>query len=331
MKVLVTGGAGYIGSHAVLALQESGFSPVVVDNLSTGSESAVPVGVSLEIGDIGNARFLERTITNHDIGAVMHFAASCVVPDSVERPLEYYRNNSANSMVLVDACVRLGVRYFIFSSTAAVYGIPEQLPVDEEAVLRPINPYGWSKLHTEQLLKDVHAAHGLQYAILRYFNVAGADPKGRAGQRGRKNTHLVKVACETSLQKRPTLSIFGSDFPTADGTGVRDYVHVSDLAQAHVLALSHLLSSGGSCVLNCGYGRGYSVREVIAAVERAAGKSLSVIVEPRRPGDPAALVARSDRIRRLLGWKPNFDSIDDIVQSALDWEERLAREACAST
>jgi UDP-glucose 4-epimerase len=331
MKVLVTGGAGYIGSHAVLALQETGFSPIVIDNLSTGTESAVPPGVSLEIGDIGDVRFLERTIAHHEVEAVMHFAASCVVPDSVERPLEYYRNNAANSVGLIDACVRLRVRYFIFSSTAAVYGVPKQLPVDEDATLRPINPYGWSKMMTEQVLQDVHAAQDLRYLILRYFNVAGADPQGRAGQRGRRNTYLVKVACETVLQKRPTLSIFGNDFPTADGTGVRDYVHVSDLATAHVLALTYLVSGGESCVLNCGYGRGYSVREVIDAVERAAGKSLPVLVEPRRPGDPAALVARSDRIRRLLGWTPKFDSIDGIVRSALDWEERLARDPPTST
>jgi UDP-glucose 4-epimerase len=282
--------------------------------------------VTLEVGDIGDLRFLERTITIHEVEAVMHFAASCIVPESVEKPLAYYRNNAVNSVGLIDACIKLGVRYFIFSSTAAVYGAPERLPVDEEATRLPINPYGWSKMMTEQVLQDAHAAHDLRYIILRYFNVAGADPQARAGQRGRTNTHLIKVASEVALRKRPSLSIFGNDYPTRDGTGVRDYVHVSDLAAAHALALTHLVSGGESRVLNCGYGHGYSVREVIRAVERATGESLPVTVVERRPGDPAALVANSDRIRRLLGWTPKFDSIDVIVRSALDWERRLASD-----
>jgi UDP-glucose 4-epimerase len=324
MKVLVTGGAGYIGSHAILALQETAHVPVVVDNLSTGTAAAVPAGVPLEIGDVADTEFVSRVISSHDIGAVMHFAASCVVPDSVEKPLSYYWNNSAASIRLVDACVKLGVRYFIFSSTAAVYGIPEHLPVDEESPCVPINPYGWSKLMVERVVQDAHRAHDLQYVILRYFNVAGADVRGRAGQRGRNNTHLIKVACETALGKRPSLRIFGSDFPTPDGTGVRDYVHVSDLADAHVLALNHLLSGGESCILNCGYGHGYSVREVVDAVQRTSGSRLALNNDARRPGDPAAVVARTDRIRQLLAWTPKFDSIDVIVRSALDWEQKLA-------
>ena len=327
MNVLVTGGAGYIGSHAVIALQDAGHTPIVIDNLSTGSRLGVPPGVPLEVGDIGDVPFVERTISKYMTEAVMHFAASCIVPESVENPLAYYRNNTVNSLVLVDACIRLGVRYFIFSSTAAVYGVPERLPVDEETDCLPINPYGWSKLFTERVLQDAHFAHDLRYVILRYFNVAGADVQRRAGQRGRANTHLIKVACETAFQKRPVLSIFGTDFPTADGTGVRDYVHVSDLAAAHVLALKHLSSGGKSCIFNCGYGRGYSVREVIETVERVLGKRLPVIIESRRPGDPAALMANSDRIRGVLGWVPRFDNIDAIIRSALDWEQQLIREA----
>jgi len=329
MNVLVTGGAGYIGSHAILALQASAHTPVAIDNLSTGSRAGVAPGVSLEVGDIGDMQFLERTIGEYKVEAVMHFAASCIAPESVKNPLAYYRNNAVNSVGLIDACIRLGVRYFVFSSTAAVYGVPEHLPVDEETACLPINPYGWSKLMTERVLQDAHAAHDLRYVILRYFNVAGADHEGRAGQRGRTNTHLIKVACETVFEKRPSLSIFGTDFPTADGTGVRDYVHVSDLVQAHVLALNHLLLGRESCILNCGYGHGYSVREVIEAVERVSGKHLLVLIAPRRPGDPAAIVANSDRIRGMLGWIPRFDNIDVIVRSALDWEQQLVREASA--
>jgi len=323
MRILVTGGAGYIGSHAILALQEAQFSPVIVDNLSTGFRSAIPQSVPLEIGDIDNLDFLKRTIDSHRIEAVMHFAASCIVPESIEKPLVYYRNNTINSVGLIDLCVRTGIRNFIFSSTAAVYGVPERLPVDEDATCLPINPYGWSKLMTEQVLRDAGEAHGIKSIILRYFNVAGADLSGRAGQRSRSATHLIKVACETALGKRSTLSIFGDDFPTADGTGVRDYIHVSDLAEAHVLALSHLASGGEGCVLNCGYGHGYSVREVISAVERIAGVTLPVIVEPRRAGDPAAIVAKSDRIRRQLNWTPRLDNLDIIVRSALEWERQL--------
>jgi len=322
-NVLVTGGAGYIGSHAILALQDSGHTPIAIDNLSTGSRFGVAPSVPLEIGDIADIEFVERTVRKYKIEAVMHFAASCIVPESVEKPLAYYHNNAVNSVGLVDACIRLGVRNFIFSSTAAVYGVPERLPVDEETTCRPINPYGWSKLFTERVLQDAHVAHDLRYVILRYFNVAGADPQGRAGQRGRTNTHLIKVACETAFQKRQSLSIFGTDFPTADGTGVRDYVHVSDLTAAHVLALNHLLSSRESRIFNCGYGHGYSVREVIEGVERVSGKRLPVINEARRPGDPAALVANSDRIREILGWIPRFDNIDAIIRSALDWERQL--------
>jgi len=326
---MVTGGAGYIGSHAVLALSQSDHRPIVIDNLSTGSRLSLGPDVPLEVGDIGDVHFVERVISQYKIEAIMHFAASCIVPDSVEKPLAYYRNNALNSVGLIDVCIRLGVRYFIFSSTAAVYGAPERLPVEEETPCLPINPYGWSKLMAERVLQDAHAAHDLEYVILRYFNVAGADPQGRAGQRGRANTHLIKVACETACEKRPSLSIFGTDFPTADGTGVRDYVHVSDLVEAHVLALNHVLAGRDSCIFNCGYGHGYSVREVIEAVERTVGKRLPVTVGPRRPGDAAAIVANSDRIRRTLGWIPRFDNIDVIVRSALEWELRLVREASA--
>ena len=330
MKVLVTGGAGYIGSHAVLALQAVGSTPVVIDNLATGSRRAVPSEVVLEVGDLGNPEFVARTISKHKIEAVMHFAASCTVPESMEKPLWYYRNNVMNSLGLIEICVREGVRYFIFSSTAAVYGTPDRLPVGEDAPCLPINPYGWSKLMSERMLQDAHLAHDLQYVILRYFNVAGADPQGRAGQRGQTNTHLIKVVCETAVGKRPSLGIFGEDFPTHDGTGVRDYVHVSDLVDAHVLALSHLSAGGTSCTLNCGYGHGYSVREVIEAVERLIGKNLPVTMGPRRPGDPAALVANPERLQRMLGWRPRFDNIDAIVASALDWEKRLAGEVSAA-
>ena len=325
--VLVTGGAGYIGSHAVLALRDAGHGVVVIDNLSTGVREAVPEDVPLVVGDLADRDLVADTITGHGVNAVMHFAGSIVVPDSVADPLGYYRNNTINSHGLIEACVRLGVHRFIFSSTAAVYGLAEELPVREETPVAPINPYGSSKLMTEWMLRDTAHAHDFRYVALRYFNVAGGDPAGRTGQSTPAATHLIKVACQTALGQRPELLIFGDDYPTADGTGVRDYIHVSDLAEAHVLALRHLEGQGDSLVMNCGYGHGYSVREVVRAVEAAAGVRLPVRIVPRRAGDPPALYAATDRIRRVLGWQPRHDDLDTIVRTALAWERRLAKAA----
>ncbi len=327
--VLVTGGAGYIGSHAVLALRDAGIAAVVIDNLSTGRAAAVPRDVPLVVGDIGDTALLESTIAQHRVGAVMHFAGSIVVPESVEKPLLYYRNNTVNSHGLIDTCIRTGVRYFIFSSTAAVYGIPETLPVREDSPLAPINPYGTSKLMTEWMLRDAGEAHAssFSYIALRYFNVAGADPAGRTGQSTPAATHLIKVACQAALGQRQKISIFGEDYPTPDGTGIRDYIHVSDLAEAHVLALNHLRGGGASDVMNCGYGHGYSVREVLRSVEAASGAPLPIEVAPRRPGDGPALVAGADRIRAVLGWRPRYDDLDEIVRTALAWERGLIAAA----
>lgn len=322
MNILVTGGAGYIGSHAVLALQDAGYHPVVLDDLSTGQRRLVPAGVPLIVGSVGDRSVVEPTLTQHRIDAVMHFAGSIVVPESVSHPLLYYRNNTANSLALIEACQAVGVRRFIFSSTAAVYGVPANIPVGEDEETRPINPYGATKLMTERMLLDTASAHGLGVVILRYFNVAGADPGGRSGQATPAATHLIKVACEAALGKRPTVTIFGEDYPTADGTGVRDYIHVSDLAHAHVLALA-AAPGGPPLILNCGYGHGASVRAVLAAVERAAGAPLPVRSGPRRAGDPPALVAKADRIRELLGWQPRYDDLDRIVAGALAWERSL--------
>jgi UDP-glucose 4-epimerase len=327
--VLVTGGAGYIGAHAVLSLRAAGRRVVVLDNLSTGVREAVPGDVTLVEGDVGDTKLLARLFAEREIGAVMHFAGSIVVPDSVTDPLGYYHNNTVKSHGLIRAAVSAGFGpgrgAFLFSSTAAVYGTPETLPIAEEAPTVPINPYGSSKLMTETMLRDAGAAHGLAHGILRYFNVAGADPEGRVGQSTPAATHLIKVACQAVLGARPRLEIYGEDFPTPDGTGVRDYIHVSDLARAHVLALEKLESGTPSLLLNCGYGHGASVREVIAAVERAAGRKVPVATAPRRPGDPAALYARAERIRAELGWKPAHDDLDEIVRSALAWEERLVK------
>jgi UDP-glucose 4-epimerase len=320
--VLVTGGAGYIGSHAVLALQDAGIPVVVFDNLSTGFRSAVPQGVPLIEGDVADIEQVVEVMQAFQIGAVMHFAGSIVVPESVENPLKYYRNNTQNSLGLIDACLRAGVKRFIFSSTAAVYGQPEVMPVTEDTPTRPINPYGMSKLMTEHMLADAAAAYGLHTAVLRYFNVAGADPAGRAGQNTPAATHLIKVAVQAALGMRDAISVFGSDYPTPDGTCIRDYIHVSDLAEAHVLALRHLVAQGGNLTLNCAYGRGFSVREVLRAVEKAAGHPLPVNDAPRRAGDPAALVAQAERIRTVLGWQPAHDSLDEIVETALAWERR---------
>lgn len=322
-RVLVTGGAGYVGSHAVLALLDSGVDAVVLDDLSTGMREAVPPGVPFVRGSTGDAAVLAETFRRHRIAAVMHFAASLVVPESVARPLDYWRNNVANTLVLAQACVDAGVPRLVFSSTAAVYGAPPSPLVDEDTPCAPINPYGASKLAAERALADAAAAHGLSVVTLRYFNVAGADPAGRAGQRRPGATHLIKVACEAALGHRPEVAVFGTDYPTPDGTGVRDYIHVTDLARAHVEALRHLMAGGGCLTLNCGYGRGHSVLEVLRAVERAAGRPVPARFAPRRAGDPPALVARADRAREALGWRPAFDDLDRIVASALAWEGRV--------
>jgi UDP-glucose 4-epimerase len=325
MTILVTGGAGYIGSHMVLELVDSGEKVVVLDNLSTGFEWAVAKPAELIVGDIGDTGLVGRLLKEREIEAIIHFAGSIVVPESVSNPLMYYENNTVKSRGLIEAAVTHGVKSFIFSSTAAVYGNPAENPVTENAVLAPINPYGWSKLMTEIMLRDTATAHDFRYVALRYFNVAGADPEGRSGQSTPKATHLIKVACETALGKRGHMEVFGTDYPTADGTCVRDFIHVKDLARAHVAALSHLRGGGKSDVFNCGYSKGYSVLEVIDAVKRASGKPLDVRLSPRRPGDPAAIVAASTKIRDHLGWRPQHDDLDEIVAGALAWEAELGR------
>ncbi len=322
--VLVTGGAGYIGSHAVLALRDANRAVVVLDNLSTGRRTAVPGDVDLIEADLAETDRVRTVIGDYRVDAVMHFAGSIVVPESVENPLAYYRNNTVNSHALIELCVALGVGRFIFSSSAAVYGQPLRIPADEDTPTSPINPYGASKLMTEWMLRDTAAAHaGFRYVALRYFNVAGADPMGRSGQSTPNATHLIKVGCQVALGRRETLSVFGDDYDTVDGTCIRDYIHVADLADAHVKALRYLHRGGGSLVLNCGYGHGFSVREVIAALERVAGRALPVSRAPRRAGDPPRLVADSRRIRDALAWTPRHDDLDGIVGSALVWEKAL--------
>jgi UDP-glucose 4-epimerase len=323
MAVLVTGGAGYIGSHAVLELLDAGEKPVVLDDLSTGFRWAVPEGVPLIVGDDGDEALIAETIRRHDVDAIIHFAARIVVPDSVADPLGYYLNNTAKARTLIAAAVAGGVTRFIFSSTAAVYGEPEHLPVTEDETLKPLSPYGRSKLMVEWILEDVARAHDFNYVVLRYFNVAGADPKGRSGQSTPNATHLIKVAAQTALGRRPEMQVFGTDYPTSDGACVRDYIQVSDLARAHVDALRHLRAGGGNLTANCGYGRGFSVLQVIEAVKRVSGVDFKVVYAPRRPGDPAAIVAANDRIRQTLGWTPRYDNLDEIVKQALDWERRL--------
>ncbi|MBP2303241.1 UDP-glucose 4-epimerase GalE [Azospirillum picis] len=327
--VLVTGGAGYIGSHVVLALRDGGRPVVVVDDLSSGRRAAVPPEVALVEGDVGDRDLIAHVLAEHRVGTVMHFAGSIVVPESVEKPLDYYRNNTANSLALIEACHRAGVERFVFSSTAAVYGMAESTPIDEEAPTRPINPYGRSKLMTEWMLADAAAAHGLRAVVLRYFNVAGADPQGRSGQCTRVATHLLKIAAQAATGQRPEIQIYGDDYPTPDGTCVRDYIHVSDLAAAHVAALVHLEAGGDSRTLNCGYGRGYSVREVLDMVETVLGRPLPTRIGPRRAGDPPALVAATARIGRELDWTPRHADLRTIVETALAWERRLVADAVA--
>jgi UDP-glucose 4-epimerase len=323
MTVMVTGGAGYIGSHMVYALVDAGERVVVLDNLTTGFDWALPEGVPLAIGDTGDQTLTSALIAEHGVDAIIHFAASIVVPDSVRDPLGYYRNNTVNSRALIETAVNGGVRHFIFSSTAAVYGNPERVPVREEDPTVPMSPYGSSKLMTEIMLRDAGLAHGLQHVILRYFNVAGADPAGRTGQSTRGATHLIKVAVETALDLRPRIDVFGTDYPTPDGTCIRDYIHVSDLVGAHLDALSHLRTGGASATLNCGYGRGFSVLEVIETVKQVAGVDFEAAFSARREGDPARIVAASDRVRALLGWQPRFDDLATIVAHALAWERKL--------
>jgi UDP-glucose 4-epimerase len=330
MTLLVTGGAGYIGAHMVAELADGGRNVVVLDDLSTGFKWAVDERAKLLIGNISDQALIGELIETHGIEAVIHFAGSIVVPDSVTDPLGYYLNNTVRSRALIEACVTGGVKNFIFSSTAAVYGSPDKNPVFEDAPVRPISPYGSSKLMTEWMLRDAAIAHDFNYVALRYFNVAGADPQGRCGQSTPQATHLIKVACETALGKRPRLKIFGRDYDTPDGTCVRDYIHVTDLAHAHVAALDYLAQGRDSVVLNCGYGRGFSVLQVIDAVARANGAKITVSNAPRRAGDPPALIAGSDRIREVLDWRPAYDDLDRIVADALAWERKLMSSGFAA-
>lgn len=320
--ILVTGGAGYIGSHVVRQLGEQGHRLVVLDNLSTGFKESVLAGELIE-GNTGDRDLVTRILREHDIKAVIHFAAHIVVPESVSDPLKYYGNNTCNTRNLLQCCAETGVEHFIFSSTAAVYGIPATSHAGEDMPLAPINPYGTSKLMSEWMLKDLAAVNQLRYVILRYFNVAGADPETRIGQSTRNATHLIKVASEAAVGVRDHIAIFGTDYPTRDGTCIRDYIHVEDLADAHVKALGYLQNSGISTILNCGYGHGYSVREVLEAVGRVSGKALDIREEPRRAGDPPELVADAARIRQTLSWQPRHDDLDFIVKTALAWEQRL--------
>ncbi|WP_394270932.1 UDP-glucose 4-epimerase GalE [Qipengyuania sp.] len=325
VPVLVTGGAGYIGSHAVLALKDAGWDVAVIDNLSTGFAFAVPDSVPLYEGDIGDTALLARIFAERGTAAILHFAGSIVVPESVERPLDYYHNNTAKSRTLIEAALAGGVRHIIFSSTAATYGAAQVSPIGEDTPTVPINPYGWSKLMTEQMLADAAAAHPFNYGVLRYFNVAGADPGARSGQSTAGATHLIKVACEAATGKRAGVSVFGTDFATPDGTGVRDYIHVSDLASAHVLALEALIAEPGvSFTMNCGYGRGFSVLEVLDAVDRVTGQTIARSFEPRRAGDPPELVSDPSRLRQALPWQPRHDDLDRIIADALQWEKRLS-------
>jgi len=324
VPVLVTGGAGYIGSHAVLALKDAGWPVSVIDDLSNGSRRVVPDEVPFYEGNVADRALVERIFAERQIDAIMHFAGSIVVPESVEQPLKYYANNTLASHALISGAVAAGVKHILFSSTAATYGAPERVPIDEEDPKVPINPYGASKLMTERMLEDASAAHSFNYGALRYFNVAGADPKGRTGQIGKGSTHLIKVACETAVGKRERIAIYGTDYPTPDGTCIRDYIHVSDLADAHVAALQWLVEHPEeNLVMNCGYGKGLSVLEVIDAVDRASGSPIERVMEGRRAGDPPELVAGNARLLETLDWRPAYADIDVIVGDALAWERKL--------
>jgi UDP-glucose 4-epimerase len=331
MTILVTGGAGYIGSHMVLALLGAGERVIVLDNLTTGFKWAVPQPAHLIVGDVGDEGLVRVILKRHAIEAIIHFAGSIVVPESVTDPLKYYHNNTVKSRALIASAVEAGVKSFIFSSTAAVYGNCETAPVPEDAALRPLSPYGTSKLMTELMLADTARAHDLRYVALRYFNVAGADPAGRSGQSSPRATHLIKIASQVATGKRRYMEVFGTDYATPDGTCVRDYIHVTDLARAHMAALSHLRKGGASDVFNCGYSQGYSVLQVIEAVKRASGKNFEVRLSPRRAGDPATLIAGSEKIRSRLGWTPELANLDLIAAHALTWEEILARRVAGPT
>ncbi|MEJ2375935.1 MAG: UDP-glucose 4-epimerase GalE [Pseudolabrys sp.] len=330
MTILVTGGAGYIGSHMVRALVDAGESVVVLDNLSTGFRFLIPGSVPFVVGSTGDRELVTKTIHRHGVSAIIHFAASIVVPESVRDPLAYYRNNTMNTCTLLDTAIEAGVRQVIFSSTAAVYGNPQSVPVREDAATAPISAYGSSKLMSEIMLHDAAKAYGLRFVVLRYFNVAGADPKLRTGQSTPMATHLIKVACETALGQRAKIDVYGTDYPTPDGTCIRDYIHVSDLAAAHSAALRYLRRGGASATFNCGYGHGASVLEVINSVKRVSGRDFPVNITERRPGDPAALVADVSRIRSTLDWRPQFEDLDTIVSHALAWEELLGKRKSAA-
>lgn len=324
MSVMVTGGAGYIGSHMVLALADAGEDVVVVDNLSTGFDWAIDTRAAFAQGDAGDIECVSKTIAEHAVTEIIHFAGSIIVPESVENPLKYYANNTATTRNLLEAAVTSGIKHVVFSSTAAVYGMVGLEPVGEEHALSPVSPYGRSKLMSELMLADVAAAHPITYGALRYFNVAGADPDGRSGQSTPQATHLIKVAAQTALGQREQMSLFGTDYETPDGTCLRDYIHVSDLVSAHALLLRYLRAGGQSTTLNCGYGQGYSVRQVIDVVREVSGVDFKVEEQGRRPGDPAAIVARADKVRALLDWSPAHDDLKEIVASALAWEKYLA-------
>ncbi|WP_445487109.1 UDP-glucose 4-epimerase GalE [Rhodopseudomonas sp. RCAM05734] len=326
MTILVTGGAGYIGSHMVYALVEAGEDVVVIDNLATGFSTSLPEGVPLFIGDAADENLVMGVVAAHGVDAIIHFAGSVVVPDSMRDPLDYYRNNTMTTRSLLSAAVRSGVKRFIFSSTAAVYGNPDQMPVSEEMPTRPLSPYGSSKLMSEIMLHDAARAHGLDFVVLRYFNVAGADPQARTGLATMGATHLLKIAVEAATGQRAKIDVFGTDYPTPDGSCIRDFIHVSDLAQAHRAALAYLECDGPSTTLNCGYGRGYSVLETIEAVRRVSGRNFAVQEGPRRPGDIVTMIADTSRIRSTLDWTPRYDDLDTIAAHALAWEEKLARE-----
>jgi UDP-glucose 4-epimerase len=324
MTILVCGGAGYIGSHLCWLLADQAEPFVVLDNLSTGREFAVPPDGELFVGDVGDQELVAKIVKEQKVSAVIHFAGSIIVPESVSDPLKYYKNNTANSRDLIESCIENGVKHFIFSSTATVYGVPKENPVTEDFPLAPFNPYGTSKVMTEMMLKDVSAAHDFDYVALRYFNVAGADPKKRTGQSTPDATHLIKVANQVALGQREKLAIFGTDYDTPDGTCIRDYIHVSDLAAAHLSAINYLRDGGTSVALNCGYGKGFSVKDVVEALEKIIGRPLPTEMAPRRAGDIAEIIADNKKIKALLGWQPQYDDLSGIIENALEWERRLA-------